>query len=340
MAMYFYYLSYSTVGKKTRRKRFPDKSEAFDTAKALIVKCAKDFDIDQYISAIRKGVNVKFRAIVADYLEEFFTSEKFTPHTDELPCMSEADDYLCDLYNYEDTDNEDFEPPSDPLNDFYVYDANGLTVFEFSILKNLCITIDIPFDYSTGISDQMLVSMKDSEHEITVSIKCKTIDWYLEKPSNSANILLVYKSLTKHPQTREKIRQRIRYFSNTDISLKTIGKQIDTLRKIGVPIAYTGLNRYMRQSYDTQSGFYLDDNAVPPEIDRSVLSELGTRVNPMLVLLAMENANGPMRQAEIIDTIEKTYGVKIARAAIGRHIKMLQQLDFGVKKTNDGFLVE
>lgn len=329
--MYVYSFSYKVDTKKSPAKRFTDHNEVLNEVKAVIVKYAQKMGINAYISAIRQGINAKYRAAIADYLESFFSSDVFDGYSDSRPFDDTPEDYL----------DEPCES-IDPITDFECISEAGVDIISFNFGNRL--SIETNLFYGTD-SEVLFFVLKSTKHRVEVTVNEAFVEWHLEKPRSSANILFVYRCLTDVPKTREQICAQIKRYANTDVSPKTVGKHLKSLRALGVPIAHKGINKYLRAENASlgvadQVGFYLENDrplceAVPAEI-----GNIGTRVYSLLVLLTLQCASEPMLQADILRRIEKKYGVSINRAAVGRHLKMLEELGYPISKTKAGIVLE
>ena len=321
---------------------------AMHAAKKAAVDQARALQVDEYIARIREGINKGYRALVADYWEEFFSSPAFFEMTNTAPFEEDSGDYVEDIPEEEwDEDDEDYEyeePPVDLLADF-ACDYKGFDITEFYFGRKLHMETNwfrIPEGsyYDGWISalesegfdqgNRQVFDMRTLDHHIVVTVS------RIQKTTHSENIVMVYKQLGDFPADREKIQWRIGERYGATVSLKTIGKHLDTLRKLGVPVCYKGINRY---TLDCEHGFYLD-KGITTDVHPEEVAALGTSVNCILVLFALQSAATSMRQADIICWIEENYGVKIGRAAVSRHVDTLTDLDYSIKKTNDGYILK
>jgi biotin operon repressor len=142
--------------------------------------------------------------------------------------------------------------------------------------------------------------------------------------------------LTDSPQSREVIRNSIWENYKAVLSLKTIGSHLDTLRKLGVPVAHRGKNKY---TSDRKHGYYLD-KGITTDVHQEEVASLGTSINCLLVLFALQQAATPMRQADIIRWIEEIYCVKIGRVAVSRQIDSLRDMRYYIEQTKDGYVLK
>ncbi|MBQ5886277.1 MAG: hypothetical protein IIW82_01330 [Clostridia bacterium] len=339
-----------TVGDHiTQNATYENVEKALDAAKKAVLDYANEMRVHDYISHIRQGINKGYRALVADYWAEFFSTPKFSEMTHVVPFEEDPDDYEEELTeentSCDDEKYEYEEPPKDPLDDFFCgVQEFDITEFYFGhylhmetnwyqALRNAshCERLsdkieEEGFEYS----EQLVFDMSTREHRVVVTVSRS------QKTTHSENIVLVYRSLSDYPHSREVIQSYIWEDFGAVVSLKTIGNHLDTLRKLGVPVAYKGINRY---TLDQQNGYYLDP-AVGCGMNREEVASLGTSVNCLLVLFALQQASGPMRQADIIRWIDENYGIKIGRVAVSRQMDSLSSMRYYIKKSKDGYILQ
>ena len=338
-----------TVGDQvTQKNTYKNVEEAMNAAKKSALDYANTLRVHDYISRIREGINKGYRALVADYWAEFFSSPTFNVMTREAPFEEDPEYYEEKIEEVEsDWDDEDYayeEPPKDPLDDFYC-DYKEFDITEFYFGRKLHMETNwfrIPEGryYDGWISalesegfdqgDRQVFDMRTLDHHIVVTVS------RLTNTTHSENIVFVYRTLTDSPQSREVIRNYIWKNYKADLSPKTIGSHLDTLRKLGVPVAHRGKNKY---TSDRKHGYYLD-NEMHCDVSREEVATLGTSVNCLLVLLALKDLSGPVRQADIIRWIEEHYGVKIGRAAVSRQIDSLRDMRYNIEQTKDGYVLK
>ena len=336
-----------TVGDHTTQKNtYKNLKEAMNAAKKSALDYANTLRVHDYISRIREGINKGYRALVADYWEEFFSSPTFNVMTRVAPFEEDPEDYEEKIEEEEtDWDDEDYEyeePPKDPLDDFYC-DYKEFDITELYFGRKLHMETNwfrIPEGryYDGWISalesegfdqgDRQVFDMRTLDHHIVVTVS------RAQKNTHSENIVLVYRTLTDSPQSREVIRNYIWENYEAVLSLKTIGSHLDTLRKLGVPVAYKGINKYTLKQ---KNGYYLDP-AAGCEVNRAEVASLGSSINCLLVLFALQQAATPMRQADIIRWIAENYGVQIGRVAVSRQIDSLRDMRYYIEQTKDGYV--
>lgn len=339
-----------TIDKESPQKAtYRTVEEAMNAAKKAVVDYAHTLQVNDYISRIREGINKGYRTVVADYWEEFFSSPTFSELTHVVPFEEDSDEYVVDTVEEDvgngDEDCEYVEPPVDPLDDFFC-GIEEFDITEFYFKRALHMETNwrqasYNASYCERLLDkieeggfeggaQLVFDMSTTDHRVAVTVS------RAQKTTHSENIIFVYRMLDSSPRDREDIQSYIWEDFGIYLSLKTIGKHLDTLRKLCVPIAYQGINRY---TLDQKNGYYLD-SAVSCEMKREEVAALGSSVNCILVLFTLQHASKPMRQADIIRWIEENYGVKIGRVAVSRQIDSLIDMRYRIQKNKDGYILK
>ena len=336
-----------TVGDQvTQKNTYKNVEEAMNAAKKSALDYANTLRVHDYISRIREGINKGSRALVADYWAEFFSSPTFNVMNSGAPFEENPKDYEEKIEEVEsDWDDEDDETPTDPLDDFYC-GHYGFDMTEFYFDRDLHMETNwLLASYHASSPERVFdnFEMEAFEYDSQLVFDMRTIDQRIvvtvsraQKTTHSENIVLVYRTLKDSPRSREVIRNYIWENYKADLSPKTIGNHLDTLRKLGVPVAYKGINRYTLKQ---KNGYYLDP-AAGCEVNRAEVASLGSSINCLLVLFALQQAVGPMRQAGIIRWIEEHYGVKIGRAAVSRQIDLLRDMRNNIRQTKDGYVLK
>ena len=138
----------------------------------------------------------------------------------------------------------------------------------------------------------------------------------------SAYPLMVWKALWERPQTQEQIAKRISESWQTEIDRKAVGRHLHLLQDLGFPVKHN-LNGYYRSG---------DFRKPSPDIKYT------PNTYPILILLVLDET--PKTQATIIKSIEDQFGATIDRKAVSRHIKLLQELHYGIHKNNEGYYLK
>ena len=335
-----------TVGDQvTQKNTYKNVEEAMNAAKKSALDYANTLRVHDYISRIREGINKGYRALVADYWAEFFSSPTFNVMNSGAPFEENPKDYEEKIEEVEsDWDDEDDETPTDPLDDFYC-GHYGFDMTEFYFDRDLHMETNwLLASYHASSPERVFdnFEMEAFEYDSQLVFDMRTIDQRIvvtvsraQKTTHSENIVFVYSTLKDSPQSREVIRNNIWENYKADLSPKTIGSHLDTLRKLGVPVTYKGINKYTLKQ---KNGYYLDP-AAGCEVNRAEVASLGSSINCLLVLFALRQAATPMRQADIIRWIEEHYGVQIGRVAVSRQIDSLRDMRYNIEQTKDGYVL-
>lgn len=136
----------------------------------------------------------------------------------------------------------------------------------------------------------------------------------------SAYPLMVWRALCNSPQTQSQIAHAIHETWDTVIDRKAIGRHLQLLEDLGFPVQHGS------------EGYFLEGEPCAPRA--------GIQYSPSAYpLLILQVLNGmPGTQAAIIRAVRETYGAKIDRKAVGRHLQMLKSLGFDLlQKGNEGY---
>ena len=330
----------------TQKNTYKNVEEAMNAAKKSALDYANTLRVHDYISRIREGINKGYRALVADYWAEFFSSPTFNVMTREAPFEEDPEDYTEAIMKERSYwDDEDDETPTDPLDDFYC-GHYGFDITEFYFDRDLHMETNwLLASYHASSPERVFdnFEMEAFEYDSQLVFDMRTIDQHIvvtvsraQKTTHSENIVFVYSTLKDSPQSREVIRNNIWENYKAVLSLKTIGSHLDTLRKLGVPVTYKGINKYTLKQ---KNGYYLDP-AAGCEVNRAEVASLGSSINCLLVLFALRQAATPMRQADIIRWIAENYGVQIGRVAVSRQIDSLRDMRYNIEQTKDGYVLK
>ena len=344
---YNYTVEVTVDNQVTQKNTYKNVEEAMNAAKKSALDYANTLRVHDYISRIREGINKGYRALVADYWAEFFSSPTFNMMTRVAPFEEDPEDYEEKIEEEEtDWDDEDYEyeePPKDSLDDFYCGNQEfDMTEFYFDRRFHME-TNWLRASYHASSPERFFDNFEREafEYDSQLVFDMSTIDQRIvvtvsraQKTTHSENIVLVYRSLTDSPQSREVIRNYIWEDYEAILSLKTIGSHLDTLRKLGVPVAYKGINKY---TLGQDNGYYLD-KGITTDVHPEEVASLGTSINCLLVLFALQQAATPMRQADIIRWIAENYGVQIGRVAVSRQIDSLRDMRYYIEQTKDGYV--
>lgn len=318
--------------------------QGLDALKAWVVPVARKMHVNYYIRKIRSGADVCYRNAVADFWEEFFSEETYRPMKNDLAYRESQEEFW-----------EDASYPYDPLTDFGCYNSAGSTITSFHFGRKLELDTNIwmfSFDNPSGWYDDSRIyfRLSDTHAMVTVRMCIHDVDYYPGSSGHGSNILLVLRCLNEEPKTRKQIAREIhqRYYWN--ISEKTIGTQIAALQDIGFPIFHRNTDaagiianaRSFAYLYGDvlrdpdPAGFYLDWSKQKP-VQQEKVQQLGTRAYPLLILLTLQSEKDPMKPSQIREAVLKRYGVNISKGAIGRNMKLLEQLAYIQESDKKGY---
>lgn len=334
----------------------PDEYKTFSDAEVVLRKMiaeqGKKMNVAAYISAIQKGKNRDYRKIIADALKNIFL-ETEPLSVEKIKQMKESiEDFTLDCCLGD----------KEPMDDFDAYIEGGrIVIIEFNFDQKLHVEFDVYSDEDDGSVIESYFFMQDSDTKYKVCAEKRV------KTNNASNILGVYRILLNDAYevkkaieedrispdkvlrgiTPEKIQKRyiIQTMMTQSMTIETIENHIKALKKLGIPIKQYKVSRAEKEYWEARhiccnEGYEIDIDfldKVPEPIDAS---ELGDKVNPLLVLFVMKTAEKPMRQADIIKALREKYNAEIGRVAVGRHINFLIDVAYPIKKSKDGYVYE
>lgn len=135
----------------------------------------------------------------------------------------------------------------------------------------------------------------------------------------SAYPLMVLFALREYPQTQEQIIRTISETWNTVIDRKAVGRHLQLLQDLGFPVQHS------------LQGYCYDGAHGTPRID----TKYSPSAYPLLILQVLDETH--KTKAAIIRAVQETYGVKIDRKAVGRHLELLKALGFDLLQHDDGY---
>lgn len=135
----------------------------------------------------------------------------------------------------------------------------------------------------------------------------------------SAYPLMVLMALYEEPATQDQIAGRIRERWDTVIDRKAIGRHLELLKTLGYPVQHG------------PEGYCWNGEKTAPQAGASY----SPSAYPLLVLQVLSGI--PKSQTAIMREIQETFGVKIDRKAVSRHLELLQALNFRAEKCKDGY---
>ena len=139
----------------------------------------------------------------------------------------------------------------------------------------------------------------------------------------SAYPLMVLQALREYPQTQDRIARPIFETWNTGIDRKGSGRLLQLLQELGYPVQHKSEGYCCKGEPGTpKSGTKFTPSAYP-----------------LLVLKVLDAT--PKTQTAMIKQIQETFGTKIDRKAVVRHLELLEALfGFRIRKCKDGYFLE
>ena len=316
-----YFVSCEVDGIQKETKIYTNSDEAMNSAKALIVEYSEKMNVAKYLSTILSGkyargyLNKKYRKAIARYMYEFLSSSLATEIKSDYVFNDDPNDYV-------DEDDAD----SDSFNDFECYCQAGCTVLEFKFGNRLLIDSDILTDPMTTDG---YFRIKNKNTDFKLVILTKQFDpFFADGSAKSQNILSVYCTLDSSPKGLEALQKHILEHTGALLSTKTIGEHISALKTLGFPIEY----KY-RSCFEAEYGYYLAQEELD-SISDADMSNMGSNVYLMLVIITLERTKNNMRASEIIYYISEHFNVTMSKSTVLRHLKFL--VDIGWAKAGNG----
>ena len=138
----------------------------------------------------------------------------------------------------------------------------------------------------------------------------------------SAYPLMVLFALREEPATQNQIARRILEIWETVIDRKAIGRHLQLLQDLGLPVQHC------------PDGYYYDGDLGTPKSD----VKFTPSAYPLLILQVLDSI--PKTQTAIIKEIQEKYGAKIDRKAVARHLELLKALGVDLlQKGKDGYYI-
>ena len=137
----------------------------------------------------------------------------------------------------------------------------------------------------------------------------------------SAYPLLVWWAVQKTPQTQNQIIRTISEVWDTVVDRKALGRHLQLLQDLGFPVQHG------------PDGYFYNGKPGTPRTDM----KYSPSAYPLMILQELDHA--PKTQTAIIRSIQETYGVKIDRKAVRRHLALLEALGVYIEKCKDGYYI-
>lgn len=220
----------------------------------------------------------------ADFLEQFFSdlslpqSEAEIPDHDDIPDHCRLEIYSCDEFTWGYMHKE-----CPLLTVGYPNDGD----------KHEPLVIAFNFENPKAISRERATALEIRIYE--------HVDY-----GSSAYPLMIWQALGENPQTQEQIIRRVYDKWDTVIERKTVGRHLQLLQDMGIPVCRG------------PEGYYMGEEPGEPKPDM----RYSPSTYPLLILQVLDGKT----KAEIAQAVQEKFGVKIDRKAITRHLEMLSAL--------------
>ena len=288
----------------SHEERFNSFEEAKLFARETIVKHHK---MSEVIEDIRIGRRKKFRAALSDFLQRFHSDPLFPYDKSDYP-SDDPDDYDEDIpddivfgedLDYGDTDYDYYSPED--------YLEEDDTEREIELLWDINDMFFMDDEDEIYIYDTPLLYVKLYPRTLT---------------GGSSNPLIVLAALRKRTLDPESYDpSNFEPDEPEPLSPRTAYRHIKLLSDLGYVLKRN------------EHGFTLVGKTAPKKHIK-----FGTSAYPVMLLEALESADRPLTQGEIIDEIKERYnGTVIHRKAIGRLIGGLIELGCEIEHTKAGY---
>lgn len=139
----------------------------------------------------------------------------------------------------------------------------------------------------------------------------------------SAYPLMVLFALREYPQTQAQIIRTISEIWGTVIDRKAVGRHLQLLQDMGFPVQHR------------PDGYCCDGEKQAPKAGITYTPS----AYPLMVLEVLDGT--PRTQAAIIQAVQETYGTKMERKAVARHLELLKALGVDLlQKCKDGYFLQ
>ena len=238
-------------------------------------------------------------------------------------CGSSADFLEKFLSNLTMPETESELPDCYDIPDHCLFEFDSCDGFRWGYMRGECPYLSVGHVYEGKEIEPYVIAFN---YENPKSISCDRINAVEIRITNHMNYgtsaypLMVLFALREYPQTQEQIIRTIFETWDTSMERKAVGRHLQLLRQLGFPVQHR------------PEGYLLDGKPCAPDTDICY----GPNAYPLLILQVLDGT--PKQQAQIIREIQAKYGSKIGRAALGRHLALLQALGISIQKTEIGYI--
>lgn len=269
-----------------------------DAARQAMAKVLADaVDLSSYLQALRKEVGEDCGSSAA-FLEQFLSNLTMPETESELPDCYDIPDHC--LFAFDSCDG-----------------------FRWSYMRGECPYLSVGHVYEGKEIEPYVISFNYENPRSVSRDRVNAVEIRITEHINygsSAYPLMVLFALREEPATQNQIARRILEIWETVIDRKAIGRHLQLLQDLGLPVQHG------------PEGYYYDGDLGTPKSD----VKFTPSAYPLLILQVLDSI--PKTQTAIIKEIQEKYGAKIDRKAVVRHLELLKALGVDLlQKGKDGY---
>lgn len=269
-----------------------------DAARQAMAKVLADaVDLSSYLQTLRKEAGEDCGSS-ADFLEKFLSNLTMPETESELPDCYDIPDHC--LFAFDSCDG-----------------------FRWSYMRGECPYLSAGHVYEGKEIEPYVISFNYENPRSVSRDRVNAVEIRITEHINygsSAYPLMVLFALREEPATQNQIARRILEIWETVIDRKAIGRHLQLLQDLGLPVQHG------------PEGYYYDGDLGTPKSD----VKFTPSAYPLLILQVLDSI--PKTQTAIIKEIQEKYGAKIDRKAVVRHLELLKALGVDLlQKCKDGY---
>lgn len=269
-----------------------------DAARQAMEKVLADaVDLSSYLQTLRKEAGEDCGSS-ADFLEKFLSNLTMPETESELPDCYDIPDHC--LFAFDSCDG-----------------------FRWSYMRGECPYLSVGHVYEGKEIEPYVISFNYENPRSVSRDRVNAVEIRITEHINygsSAYPLMVLFALREEPATQNQIARRILEIWETVIDRKAIGRHLQLLQDLGLPVQHG------------PEGYYYDGDLGTPKSD----VKFTPSAYPLLILQVLDSI--PKTQTAIIKEIQEKYGAKIDRKAVVRHLELLKALGVDLlQKCKDGY---
>lgn len=269
-----------------------------DAARQAMAKVLADaVDLSSYLQTLRKEAGEDCGSS-ADFLEKFLSNLTMPETKKDLPDCYDIPDHC--LFAFDSCDG-----------------------FRWSYMRGECPYLSAGHVYEGKEIEPYVISFNYENPRSVSRDRVNAVEIRITEHINygsSAYPLMVLFALREEPATQNQIARRILEIWETVIDRKAIGRHLQLLQDLGLPVQHG------------PEGYYYDGDLGTPKFD----VKFTPSAYPLLILQVLDSI--PKTQTAIIKEIQEKYGAKIDRKAVVRHLELLKALGVDLlQKGKDGY---